>query len=108
MKKVKKDSNCSSISKITEEVIGYMNELAGTSYRATTKKTQSMINARLKEGFTIEDMKDVIYYKYQTWVVKPVRFSNGMRSDNYFRPNTLFSTNFEDYLENYKKHIKGH
>ena len=87
----------------TKEIITYMNELAGTDFRYTTKKTQSLINARLKEGFTVDDIKDVIYYKYHKWYLKPIEFKNGQKSDYYFRPNTLFSTNFEGYLEEYKK-----
>lgn len=89
--------------KIVKEIINYMNELAGTSYKATTKKTQSLINARLKEGFSVDDFKDVIYFKYHEWYKNPVTFQNGVTSDIYFRPNTLFSNNFEGYLEDYRK-----
>lgn len=88
---------------IVEQVIKYMNELAGTNYKYSTKKTQSMINARIKEGFSLEDLVSVVYFKYQSWVLKPFKFSNGVMSDKYFRPNTLFGTKFEEYLEDYKK-----
>lgn len=91
---------------IVEQVINYMNELAGTSFKHTTKKTISLINARLKEGFTIDDLKDVIYYKYHEWFKEPFRFSNGIMSDVYYRPNTLFGTKFEEYLESYKREYK--
>lgn len=91
---------------IVEQVIDYMNESAGTNFKSTTKKTQSLIKARLKEGFTIDDLKDVVYYKYHEWYKEPFMFSNGVSSDTYFRPNTLFSTNFEQYLQQYKNHFK--
>ena len=91
---------------IVEQAIKYMNELAGTNFKSTSKKTQSLINARLKEGFDIEDLKDVIYCKYHEWFKKPVVFKNGVKSDTYYRPNTLFGTNFESYLEKYKKDYK--
>ncbi len=91
---------------IVEQAIKYMNELAGTNFKPTSKKTQSLINARLKEGFDIEDLKDVIYCKYHEWFKKPVVFKNGVKSDTYYRPNTLFGTNFESYLEKYKKDYK--
>ena len=92
---------------LVEQVIDYMNKLAGTNFKSTTKKTQSLINARLKEGVTLEELVSVVYYKYQTWVVKPFKFSNGVMSDTYFRPNTLFGTKFEEYLEDYKKQVKS-
>lgn len=91
---------------IVEQAIDYMNELAGTTFKATTKKTIQLINARLKEGFDIEDIKDVIYFKYNEWVVRKCVFKNGVSSDTYYRPNTLFSTNFEEYLQQYKKEYK--
>ncbi len=91
---------------IVEQAIKYMNELAGTNFKPTSKKTQSLINARLKEGFDIEDLKDVIYCKYHEWFKNPVVFKNGVKSDTYYRPNTLFGTNFESYLEKYKKDYK--
>ena len=91
---------------IVEKAIKYMNELAGTNFKSTSKKTQSLINARLKEGFDIEDLKDVIYCKYHEWFKNPVVFKNGVKSDTYYRPNTLFGTNFESYLEKYKKDYK--
>lgn len=92
---------------LVEQVIDYMNNLAGTNFKSTTKKTQSLINARVKEGTTLEELVSVVYYKYQTWVVKPFKFSNGVMSDTYFRPNTLFGTKFEEYLEDYKKQVKS-
>lgn len=91
---------------IVEQVINYMNELAGTNFKTTTTKTISLIKARLKEGFNVEDLKDVVYYKYNEWYKKPFKFTNGMMSDTYYRPNTLFGTKFEEYLENYKKEYK--
>ena len=92
---------------IVEQVIDYLNKLAGTNFKSTTKKTRSLINARLKEGVTLEELVSVVYYKYQTWVVSPFKFSNGVMSDTYFRPNTLFGTKFEEYLEDYKKQVKA-
>lgn len=91
------------LSNVVKEVIDYMNDLAGTNYKATTVKTKKLINARLKEGATVEELKDVVYYKYKEWYEKPFKFQNGVSSDVYFRPNTLFSNNFEGYLESYNR-----
>ena len=49
-------------------VIDYLNIKANTSYRINTKNTQSLINARTKEGFTVEDFKKVIDSKSKEWL----------------------------------------
>ncbi len=71
-------------------VIKYLNDKAGTNYRDTTKKTQSLINARIKEGFTSEDFKKVIDIKTTEWKKTDM--------EKYLRPETLFGTKFEGYL----------
>lgn len=71
-------------------IIEYLNECAGTNYRASSKKTQSCIHARLKEGFTIEDFKIVIDKKCTEWI--------GTEYEKFLRPETLFGTKFEGYL----------
>ena len=75
----------------TPEVINYLNEKAKTSYKTTTKKTNDLIKARLKEGFTLEDFKTVIKKKCRTWL-------NDSEMCKYLRPETLFGTKFEGYL----------
>ena len=75
---------------IYSEIIAYLNEKTGANYRATTKKTQSCIHARLQEGFTVEDFKTVIDKKTADWV--------GTEWEKYLRPETLFGTKFESYL----------
>lgn len=74
------------------EIIGYLNEKADTSFRAITKLTQKHIRARWKEGFTLDDFKAVIDIKCQQWLTDP-------RMCGYLRPQTLFSGNFEGYLQ---------
>lgn len=75
----------------TEEVIGHLNQCAGTHYRATTASTRKLIKARLKEGFTVEDMKTVIDKKCADWL-------NNKDMVQYLRPETLFGPKFESYL----------
>ena len=89
------------------EIIEYLNqpdtEEPIRSFKSSTKDTKSKISARLDEGFTVDDFKDVIFYKYNQWVKKPFKFGNGQMSDTYYRPETLFSSkNFENYLQEYK------
>ena len=105
-----KDINNNMSCKI-EEIINYLNKPDTDepirSFRKTSNNTRSIINARLKEGFTIDDFKDVIFYKYNQWVKKPVKFQNGVMSDTYYRPETLFcSKNFENYLQEYRDKSK--
>lgn len=71
-------------------IVDYLNEKAGTSFRAKSKDTQKHINARLEEGFTVEDFKTVIDNKCADW--------KGTEWEQYLRPSTLFGTKFENYL----------
>lgn len=93
-----------------DEIIDYLNQPDTDepirSFKKTSKSTRSKITARFKDGFTVDDLKDVIFFKYNQWVKKPVKFTNGMMSDTYYRPDTLFSTHFENYLQEYKESIK--
>ena len=72
------------------EVVDYLNTAAGTSYKKNTPKTVRNVKARLKEGFTVEDFKTVIDKKVKEW--------KGSDMERYLRPDTLFGTKFEGYL----------
>ncbi|WP_144513664.1 conserved phage C-terminal domain-containing protein [Bacillus mycoides] len=74
-----------------EDIISYLNEKAGKSFKHKTAKTRTLINARFKDGFTIEDFKQVIDIKTAQWLTD----SN---MNQYLRPETLFGTKFEGYL----------
>lgn len=78
------------IKAIIQEAVDYLNETAGKRYKATTPKTRSLIKARLQEGFTLADFRTVIDKKYREW--------GGSEMDKYLRPETLFGTKFEGYL----------
>jgi predicted phage replisome organizer/uncharacterized phage protein (TIGR02220 family) len=71
-------------------VVTYLNERVGTNYRASSKKTKSCIHARLEEGFTQDDFCTVIDKKCAEWL--------GTEFEQYLRPETLFGTKFESYL----------
>ena len=88
-KKKEKDNNIYSL------VIDYLNKKANTNYRPTTKNTQSFINARVKEGYTVEDFKKVIDSKSKEWL--------NTDFEKYLRPATLFGTKFENYLNEANK-----
>lgn len=71
-------------------IVDYLNEVAGTKYRPTSDKTKALITARLNEGFTLDDFKTVIKKKVDEW--------SGTDMAKYIRPETLFGTKFEAYL----------
>ncbi|MFD1707343.1 conserved phage C-terminal domain-containing protein [Siminovitchia sediminis] len=73
------------------EVVDYLNAKTGSSYKPSTRKTRELIRARWNEGFTLEDMKKVIDLKTKEWLHDP-------HWRNYLRPETLFGTKFESYL----------
>ena len=73
-----------------KEIIDYLNNRLGSNYRYQSKETQKLINARLKEGWNIEDFKMVIDKKFYEW------HKTDMAA--YLRPQTLFGTKFESYL----------
>lgn len=71
-------------------VIDYLNSVTGQHFRPNTKATQQHINARLAEGYKVEDFKRVVDNMWTTW--------KGTEWEQYMRPSTLFGTKFEDYL----------
>lgn len=72
------------------EIIDYLNQKIGSKYKSSTPKTISCIKARLKENFTVEDFKQVIDKKVKEW--------KDTEMEKYLRPETLFGTKFENYL----------
>lgn len=75
-----------------ERVVARLNERAGTSFRATTKATAGAIRARLREGYTVEQMLAVIDAKAAEWMPVP-----DMR--RHLCPETLFRpSKFEKYV----------
>lgn len=80
-------------------IIEYLNNKAETKYKFTTKKTQQMINTRFKEGFTVEDCYKVIDNKVTEWINTDM--------EKYIRPETLFGSKFEGYLNQKGKGGRG-
>lgn len=74
-----------------KEVIDYLNEKTNKNFRATTKKTQTLIKGLLKNKYTVEDIKKVIDIKVKQW-------SKDKKMKIYLRPETLFGSKFEAYL----------
>lgn len=73
------------------EIIDYLNSKLGTKYRVNSKLTSSHINARLEEGYTVDDFKRVIDSKILKW-------GNDIKMSQYLTPDTLFGVKFEKYV----------
>lgn len=71
-------------------IIGHLNKSTGKNFKASSSKTRSLIDARLKEGYTVEDFYKVIDTKALEW--------KGTNFEKYLRPETLFGPKFEGYL----------
>lgn len=74
-----------------QEVVEYLNQKTGKNFKHTSKVTQRHIRARLAEGFTVSDFKQVIDNKCNDWL-------RDQKMKEYLRPETLFGTKFESYL----------
>jgi uncharacterized phage protein (TIGR02220 family) len=84
---------------IAGDVIEFLNQVTGSSYRKTSRATVSKINARANEGFELRDFKIVIAYKNHQW-------KDDLAMRPYLRPETLFGTKFESYLQDAKTQMK--
>ena len=75
-----------------KEIVGYLNAKLGTRYLPANEKTQRLITARFNENrkYTVADFKEVIDKKVKEW--------KGTEMEKYLRPETLFGTKFESYL----------
>ena len=85
-----KNNTLSSKHDFADEIIQYLNMRTGAKYKSTTSKTKQLINARVNEGFTLDDFKTVIDKKCVEW--------SGTEFEKFLRPNTLFGTKFDSYL----------
>lgn len=73
-----------------QEIVEYLNKITHSNYKHGTHKTRTLIKARYNEGFNIVDFKKVIDVKTNEWILTD--------NEKYLRPDTLFGTKFEGYL----------
>lgn len=73
-----------------KKIIDYLNDKTNKYYKHTTGKTRRFIEARWNEEFNLDDFKKVIDVKTREWL--------GTEQEKYLRPETLFGTKFEGYL----------
>lgn len=94
-KKINQTKKNKETSNYYKEIIDFLNEKINARYQYSSKATQEKIKARLNEGFTVENFKDVISKKVDDWL-------NDEKMCRYLRPETLFGTKFESYLNEKK------
>ncbi len=73
------------------EIVEYLNFRSGKKFSSTARSTKEHINARWKEGHRLEHFLKVIDHKCGEWRINP-------KMEKYMRPETLFGTKFEGYL----------
>lgn len=86
-----KESKLNETKEIYCRVISYLNRKTGKQFKDSSKKTKELITARINEKFTEEDFFTVIDNKTSKWLRDP-------KMCEYLRPETLFGTKFESYL----------
>lgn len=74
-----------------EEIIDYLNTRSGKKFRSSGAATKRHIVARWNEGFRVDDFQRVIDNKCGQWL-------DDKKMSEYLRPETLFGTKFESYL----------
>ncbi|MFT9056766.1 MAG: conserved phage C-terminal domain-containing protein [Ethanoligenens sp.] len=72
-------------------VVAHLNELTGARYRPKAVDAQRHMLARLHEGRSEQDMLDVVDAMCALWL-------GNETMERYLRPQTLFGTKMESYL----------
>lgn len=87
--KPKENSESVMLGKV-QEVISYLNHVTGKKFSATGADNTKYVMKLLKENYSFEDFKHVIDVKTSKW--------KGTDMDDYLRPQTLFGSKFNAYL----------
>lgn len=75
-----------------KDVLNYLNQVCSTNYKSTTNSHINNINARLSEGYTVDECKLVIDDRFARW-------GRNAQYAGYLRPQTLFAVSkFPGYL----------
>ena len=81
-----------SLSLSCKKIIEYLNLKTGKHYRPNSRTTKELIQARLNEGYTEDDLITVIDNKVDDWLGNP-------DMEKYLAPETIFcAKHFEKYL----------
>ena len=89
---VGKPDDAEKLTSIVKGAITLLNELTKSGFKPESRKTRDTIKARVNEGYTIADFEEVIRHKVADWLHDP-------KQSQYLRPETLFGSKFEGYLQ---------
>jgi uncharacterized phage protein (TIGR02220 family) len=78
-------------------IVDYLNDRARTNFRKTSSKTKKLIFTLLKENYTVQDFQSVIDSKVSDW-------GEDAMFRKFLRPETLFGSKFEGYLNAARKY----
>lgn len=73
------------------DIIAYLNEKTGKHLCPSTERYRAAIRARWRDGYRFDDFRQVIDIKVAEWASDP-------KMQSYLRPQTLFGSNFDSYL----------
>ena len=99
-RKEKEKSYKKEVTQSITNIVEFLNSTVHSSYRIQTSKTQALIKARLAEGFTVENFQTVIKLKNNEW--------KNTEMEKFIRPETLFGTKFESYLNQKNAEVEQH
>lgn len=77
---------------LISRIVDCLNFVSSSSFKCKSQSSVKHITARLRENFTFEDFEKVIIYKTAQWI-------DHSEWNQYLRPQTLFGTKFESYLQ---------
>ena len=78
---------------VIKDIIETLNDFSNSKFKHNAKGNIKHISARLKEGYSLDDFKDVIELKCFQWL-------NDSKMNSYLRPSTLFNGDkFPSYVE---------
>jgi uncharacterized phage protein (TIGR02220 family) len=73
------------------EIIAYLNQKTGKSFRANVASNRAIVSARLNEGYSVDEIKRMIDVMTSKW--------QNTKMEIYLRPETLFgATKFQTYI----------
>jgi len=73
-----------------KKIIERLNEVYGTQFKITNQNTKNLIKARWNQGFRLDDFEKVMQ--------KKINWKTDDKMVKYCRPQTLFGSKFESYL----------
>ena len=94
----RKEKREKTTNKDIEDIINYLNLMTNSRYMLNNTKTINLIQNKLDNHYSIEDLRIVIDKKSKEWL--------NTDYEKYLRPETLFGNKFESYL-NQKEYRKS-